>query len=280
MPFRQPSPFRHNALGVQFPAGADWAWPYSSPPAPPPSNEVVQDKLSTRHGIDIGMQYGATFGAIAGLPIWGIERAYKKSNFYSEILKPYKTPIIQKVAKALARPGYNVLASLTGTMFVGATMGLFVGMMLVGDVRKRLLEINAVQLAQQQGIYTTRPPGILARMGIQHKPVNDPQMAYYNLVQNNLNPQNAFWHGVMTILILKFVNWILIPLGTFGLVSQGFRLFGKPEMTQKLMAKLKTGVQHWAQPVVIAKLALAPLMGGLIAEQLAPWMKRKLGITD
>jgi len=264
-----------NSPDSQPSPGADWVSGCATPLPSPPSNELVQEKLSKTHAMSIGTQYGAAFAAIAALPIWAVEQFLKKDNFLSSIAKPR----FPDLSRHLARPYVNVAASVVSTIGVGGTMGFFLGWMLVGDVRKRFLEINAVRQAQAQGHYTQRQPNLLSRIGLHPKPVTDPDQSYYDLIENTLNPKTAFWHGVVTILVLKLIKGVILPATTFGLGTTALKLVGYPQLAKRVRTLVIRELKHWMQPVVIAKLALAPLMGGLIAQQLAPWMKRKLEIN-
>jgi|GEM_PF-2960546 len=264
-----------NGPDSQPPPSADWVSGCATPLPAPPSNELVQEKLSKLHAMSIGTQYGAAFGAIAALPIWAVEQFLKKDNFLSSIAKP-KFP---ELSRHLAKPYINLAASVTSTIGVGGTMGFFLGWMIVGDVRKRFLEINAVRQAHAQGHYNTRPPSLLSRIGLHPKPVTDPDQAYYDLVENTLNPKTAFWHGLLTILVLKLIKGVILPATTVGVGTTTIRALGYKKAADKILDWTKKELKHWMQPVVIAKLALAPLMGGLIAQQLAPWIKKKLEIN-
>lgn len=260
--------------------------PSPTPRASIPSLETTNNNLSTSKGVQVGMKNGLIFSLLAGIPIWGIEYKFKKTNFIQDLLVPIEQAFRsgnKEWTEALKKPTANFISSLTGTALIGVTAGAFLGSWIVSRTKKRLVEINQVAQEQQQGTFQPKTLSWKQKLGLEEPPVEKPNDAYQNLLQNNLNSGHAFKQGALAVLFCKVLPALVSTAIFFAGIGTA-KLMGKQQLINALFQTLnleeKEFVRLMFHPVVLAKTAALPIMGGFIAQQTVPWMRNQLGIKD
>lgn len=244
-----------------------------------PARETVKSRLTTGQGMQVGLKSGLIAGLLGGVPIWAIERWVKEPNFIQQIVQGYEQvarPNNMKWTQKLMR--YSLAPSLICTALVGAGTGTLLGGWMVHQTQKKLLEIHEVKQAQQQGTFTPKVPTPFQKLGLASMPVENPDMAFKDMLQQDLDDKQAFWNGAKTVLLAK-----VIP-GLFGLgISLAFlmamrKFASRDEITKIALKPFDPLMKLPFQPVLIAKLFAFPIIGGFIAKQIVPWMKEQLGL--
>lgn len=261
-----------------------------SPSSNIPDAETVRTQLTNAKAVPLGIKNGLIFGALASLPIWGIEQAFKKNGHQEGNLIQQLVTLTElscrpenqlkwskKLAEKIEKPIYSFLTSAAGTMTVGLITGGTLGWWGVKHIKDKLLDINQMKTEQQNGTFQPKPLTIAQRLGLSKKPTNNPDQDYQDLLQNNLNPNQAFKQGAYDVAMFK-VGPAVLSLGTIGgfwglSKAFGFNTFMNPQQFKKIMAAT-------FHPVFIAKLVAMPIIGGLIAKQTVPWAKQQLGIDQ
>lgn len=250
-----------------------------------PDTDTVTAKLTTKDAVNQGIKNGLIFGLLGGLPLAGLEHLSKTPHFLkamTEAIRPSKLyPHLQysKWNKFLNSTSGHLISTMSSLSLLGAFAGGTLGWWMIGHVKDRLLEINQVKQAQAQGTFMPKNLTLAQRLGLAEKPVDDPEQAYQDLLANGLNPAHAFQQGVKDVLILKVIKGA-IPL---ALLAGFMTLAGRGSLGSLVYiskAQSKSLVTSMVHPVVLAKMAALPIIGGFIAQKFVPWMRSELGITD
>jgi hypothetical protein len=167
--------------------------------------------------------------------------------------------------------GMKVLQSTPAlSIFLGMGLGAAVGLMVVGEVKKRLIEITEADTKIKEGTFTPKKPSFLQRMGVEEKPVSDPQADLDHVINDTLNSKGAFMMGVKSVLVLKFLK------ATIGAIPSFLPFVFTPKGRQFLWSSMKPLLT----PLALFKFATLPVIGGLLAMKLVPWMRERLQLDD
>lgn len=217
------------------------------------------------------------FSVLAAPLIYGLERwqgtptlLEYNLEFIERCFKGKSKPLIW--SKPLMRNTLtHVLSSAAGTMMVGTTAGAAMGIWIVKRTNARLQEIQQCLNAQKQGNFTPKPINWLHQLGLAEQPVTDPQKAYQELMNVELNRDKAFSKWASLIAMLKLVPLILTTLVSWLV------LLALPKTTNSVLVKqLETSLKSSVHFAMIAKLMALPVIGGLIARDIVPWIKKQI----
>ncbi len=284
-------------MGLQPPMPSAMSAPMNAFTAPSfgnaiPDAELVKSKLTMGQGLKEGLKSGALFSLIAGVPIWLIEKFRNDESLIHMLSKVIEAPIrrfkgsdeLKFTDRIAALPHFA--QSMGSTVLIGLMAGSALGPWIVSSTKKKLIDINQMKTDQQQGTFKPKRLSVLQALGLQKKPSNDPDQDYQNVLQNNLNSDHAFKQGATTVLLAKVIPG-LASLGLTLACIYGTRRWGSDAVKtqlqhmspagQKIEEYLKETMLH---PVMLAKMAALPIMGGFIAQQTVPWMKRQIGIEN
>ena len=257
-----------------------------------PAAELVKSKLTIGQGLKEGLTSGALFSLIASVPIWLIEKMKKDESLIHMLSRLIEAPIMQFKGSTELKFTNRIAAwphfaqSMGSTVLIGLMAGSALGPWIVNTAKKKLVDINQMKTEQQQGTFQPKPLTVLQTLGLQKKPSNDPAQDYQDLLQDNLSTAHAFKQGATTVLLAKVIPGLLSLGGTLACVY-GVRRWGSDALKKSIQGMsiegktieeyLKKTMLH---PVVLAKMAALPIMGGFIAQQTVPWMKRQIGIEN
>lgn len=277
-----------SAPAMRPPVYSQWPKPVTTnrPNQPAiPDAETVTTKLTTKDAVNQGIKNGLIFGLLGGLPLAGLEHLSKTPHFLKAMTEAFRPlehyPHLQysKWNKFLNSTSGHLISTMSSLSLLGAFAGGTLGWWMIGHVKDRLLEINQVKQAQAQGTFTPKKLTLAQRIGLAEKPVDDPEQAYQDLLANGLNPSHAFQQGVKDVLILKVIKGA-IPL---SLLAGFMFLAGRGSLgslVQLSKAQSKSMLTSLVHPVVLAKMAALPIIGGFIAQKFVPWMRTELGIAN
>jgi hypothetical protein len=145
------------------------------------------------------------------------------------------------------------------------------------------VELNQVSEAQRQGTFQPKVLTLKQRLGLDEKPVEKPTEAYQDLLENNLNTGHAFKQGTLAVLLCKVLPSLLGLACLLGGAGAA-KLMGKQQVINFCLKHMnlteKEAVNLVFHPVVIAKTLALPVMGGFIAQQTVPWMRKQLGLPE
>lgn len=286
-----PSVYSHlNFLApvTQSPVYSQWVGPGSANrPGKPviPDSNTVTAKLTTRDAVRQGAQNGLMFGLLGAAPLYWLERQTQGKHFLQLLTDAFIPPSsapspggkYSKWVQFLGSTKGHVTSTVSSLALLSTLAGGTLGWWMIGHVKDRLLEINRVKQEQAQGIFTPKKPTLAQRVGLAEKPVDDPDQAYQDLLDKGLNPAQAFQQGVKDTFILKVVKG-LIPLGLMAgllaIVNRG----ALGQFAKETAAQSGDWIKSLFHPVVLAKMAILPIIGGFVAKKFVPWMRTELGI--
>ncbi len=221
------------------------------------------------------------FSVLVSPLIYGLERwqgtptlLEQNVEFIERCFKGKKSPLIW--SKPLTRNAFtHLLSSVTGTLLVGTTAGAAMGIWIVKRTRSRLNEIQQRLSAQQQGNDTPKPLNLLHKLGIAEKPVTDPQKAYQELMTEELDRDKAFTKWASLIAMMK-----VVPLA-MSMLAYWIILKTLPKTWDSVVIKqAQTALKSSLHFAMIAKVLALPIVGGLIAQNIVPWIKKQVQLKD
>ncbi len=243
----------------------------------------------------IGVKNGLLFSLIAALPIWGVESyvnnaARKKTgelkgNLIQELViltERARRPHNMVWSKALLKPMPTFLTSVAGTALIGISAGMALGPWFVGQAASRFEEVKKAKEEARQGRFQPKPPTLRQRLKLAKPPITNPDQAYQQLLDKELNSQHAFKEGATAVLLLKMLPALAPMAAVLALCGIRNRQLGKKIPSAVWQAldqfKLIDNLKLLIQPVFLVKTAALPIMGGFIAQQTIPWIRQQLGI--
>ena len=252
-----------------------------------PDPETVKARLTTKSAVSQGVQNGAIFGLLGALPLYGIEKLAESKHFLHQMtdlafppqVKPEFNPRYNNWITFMKRPGVHLASTAGSLLLISTIAGGTLGWWMISRVRDRLVDIDRVRREQAAGTFTPEKLNLMQRMGLARKPVDDPDEAYQDLLDKDLNPAHAFQQGVKDVLILKVVKG-LIPLGLILGVIALTRGGSLGAMSRDMGQQMENITKAFFHPVVLAKMAALPIIGGFIAKKFVPWMRAELDIKD
>lgn len=283
-----------------------------------PDTETVKTQLTTKQGAIAGIKSGLLCSAIAALPLFGLEHFlgrmmikknkiedYHQSGFDLRNANLAGENLLANVAQFIEprlylkseRTGspkeliwtrklisqYKIPASIASTTAIFAVAGAGLGAWLISRTRNRLIEINKVKQQQSNGTFKPVPLNILHRLGLSEKPITNPDQSYQDLLQNHLSKANAFKQAVIAVLLCKTSPAVVSSIFPFG-IYYALKAMGKAQFCDRTLEKYSIKFSQLVistfHPVLLANMAALPLIGGMIAVQTVPWMRKQLGLKN
>lgn len=244
-----------------------------------PDAETVKNRLTAKKGSQAGLKYGLIAGMMGSLPIWAIERWMKEPNLIQQTVQVHEQmarPHNMKWTHLLSR--YSFPSSMACTMLISALGGASLGAWTIHQTQKKLVSIADAQKAQKQGTFQPPTPTLFQRLGLASQPMTNPDAAFRDMLHQDLDEQQAFWHGAKLVLLAKVIPGV-ISIGLSLLLLKLMRKsINQDEAVQLAMRPFELFMKAPLQPVLLAKLCAFPFLGGLIAKQMIPWTKQQLGL--
>jgi|GEM_PF-2752744 len=283
-----------------------------------PTAETAKSRLTTQQGAIAGLKSGLLFSALVALPLFGIEHLLGKTMIKKKFIKDYHQPgfdlrnanlagenllanFSQFIERAIHMQSelsgnpkdlawtrkfinqYKIPASIASTSAICLMAGAGLGAWLISRTRKRLVEINEVQQQQNNGTFKPKPTTLLQRLGLSEKPVVNPNQSYQDLLQTHLSTTHAFKQVALAVLLFKTIPGLFGAVFPFG-VYYGLKSVGKAQFIDRGIEKCNLTFNQVVistfHPVLLAKMAALPVIGGMIAVQTVPWMRKQLGLQN